>query len=96
MKESKRLFTKCISEMHSAKRKQEAEGSSFVCMADTSRRAGAEGYGSSRKEGTATSFKALKIQMIESVLPDDKYTPEKKLQGVDMDRFNSATNNVQE
>lgn len=91
MKESKNLFTKCISEMNSAKRRPEADGSSFVLMAETSRQAVGLGYSSSRKEGTATSFKALKIQMIESVLPDDKNTPEPKLKG-EVQRLESGIN----
>jgi hypothetical protein len=58
MKESKRLFTKCIQEMNSEKKK----GPEELIKGQVS-------------EGSqATSFKALKIQMIESVLPEEKST----------------------
>ena len=53
IKESKGLFGKCISEINSEK-KRISDNSNGVITTDTT---------------NATSFKALKIQMIESVLP---------------------------
>ncbi len=75
--------------MNSAKRR---DGSSVLCLAETSRQAVGEGYSSSRKGGNATSFKALKIQMIESVLPDEKCISEKKHYEIDSKRLESASN----
>lgn len=86
MKESKKLFTKCISEMNSEKRRSEVDTSNTVSGAPS------ECKSSNKKEGgktTTTSFRALKVQMIESVLPEDRPTPEKKFSPFEAIRLRS-------
>ncbi len=83
MKESKKLFTKCISEMNSERKRVEGERSNNVSMTENSKQMfGQCKSGNKKEQYPVTSFKALKIQMIESVLPEDKCTTEKKM--VDM------------
>jgi hypothetical protein len=60
MKESKRLFTKCIAEMNSEKRRVGAGGSGNTSVVG-SKQVTSESKG---LEGQATSFRALKIQMV--------------------------------
>ena len=55
MKESKRLFTKCISEMNSGKKLTSQDSPLEVPL-----------------EGSSNTLKVLKIQMIESVVPEDR------------------------
>ena len=72
MKESKRLFTKCISEMNSGKKLTSQGSPAKVAL-----------------EGSSNTFKALKIQMIESVVPEDR-PPAKRMPFMELKRAASA------